>query len=42
MKMDKSGNWKKVTLTNLYHAYKMNEHITRGLKISDEKGMVKV
>jgi curved DNA-binding protein CbpA len=42
IKMDKSGNWKKVAIINLYYAYKMNEHITRGLKISDEKGMVKV
>jgi hypothetical protein len=42
IKLDKKGEWKKVTIINLYYAYKMNEHITRGLKISDEKGLMKM
>jgi hypothetical protein len=42
IKMDKEGNWKRVAILNLHYAYKMNEHITRGLKISNEKGMIKI
>jgi hypothetical protein len=42
IKMDKEGNWKRVSILNLRYAYKLNEHITRGLKISNEKGLIKI
>jgi curved DNA-binding protein CbpA len=42
IKMDKTGNWGKGAMRNLYYAFKMNEHITRGLKINNEKGIVKI
>ena len=37
IKLDKNGNWGKEAKINLYYAYEMNEHITRGLKINNEK-----
>jgi DnaJ-class molecular chaperone len=42
IKMDKKGIWVKAALLNLHYAYEMNEHITRGLKVSNEKGMIAV
>ena len=39
IKMDKEGNWKKNAILNLHYAFKMNEHITRGLNVSNEKGI---
>jgi len=42
IKMDKEGNWKKNAIINLHYAFKMNEHITRGLNISNEKGIIKI
>jgi hypothetical protein len=41
IKMDKNGNWAKGAMVNLHYAYEMNEHITRGLKTSNEKEMAK-
>jgi hypothetical protein len=42
IKMDKKGNWGREALLNLHYAYEMNEHITRGLKISNEKGIIEI
>jgi hypothetical protein len=42
IKMDKDGNWGKEAKLNLHYAYEMNEHITRGLKTNDEKGIIKI
>jgi hypothetical protein len=42
IKMDKKGTWVRAALVNLHYAYEMNEHITRGLKTSNEKEMIKV
>jgi curved DNA-binding protein CbpA len=40
--MDKKGNWGRQALLTLHYAFKMNENITRGLKISNEKGIIKI
>ena len=42
IKMDKTGNWGKGALLHLRYAYKMNEHITRGLSTSNEKALVEI
>ena len=42
IKMDKTGNWGREAKLNLYYAYEMNEHITRGLKTNDIKEISKV
>jgi hypothetical protein len=42
IKMDRNGNWGKNAIINLYYAFKMNENITRGLKINNSKEMVKI
>jgi curved DNA-binding protein CbpA len=42
IEMDKTGSWVKEAKRNLYYAYKMNEHITRGLKATEEKGIIKI
>jgi hypothetical protein len=42
IKMDKSGNWGKEAKMDLYYAYEMNEHITRGLKTNDVKEISKI
>lgn len=42
IKMDKTGNWGKGAILHLRYAFKMNEHITRGLSTSGEKGLIKV
>ena len=39
IKMDKTGNWGKGALLHLHYAFKMNEHITRGLSTSSEKAL---
>ena len=40
IKMDKIGNWGREAKINLHYAYEMNEHITRGLKISNGKEVI--
>jgi len=40
IKMDKNGNWGKEALINLHYAYKMNEHITRGLQTNNGKEII--
>jgi hypothetical protein len=42
IKMDKDGNWGRESTIQLHHAYSMNEHITRGLTGSNEKGLIKI
>ncbi|AEF84699.1 DnaJ domain protein [Treponema primitia ZAS-2] len=42
IKLDKNGNWGRASIVQLHHAYSMNEHITRGLTGSDEKGLVEI
>ncbi|MCL2209599.1 MAG: hypothetical protein FWB89_05515 [Treponema sp.] len=42
IKMDRNGNWGKNALINLHYAFKMNEHITRGLQISNEKELANI
>ena len=42
IKMDKNGNWGKEALINLHYAYKMNEHITRGLQTNNGKELIKI
>jgi hypothetical protein len=42
IKIDRNGNWGREAVLNLHYAYEMNEHITRGLKTSDEKGIIKI
>ena len=40
--MDKNGNWGKEASINLHYAYKMNEHITRGLQINSGKELIEM
>jgi len=40
--MDKNGNWGKNALLSLHYAFKMNENITRGLKINNSKELIKI
>jgi len=40
--MDKNGNWGKNALISLHYAFKMNENITRGLKINNSKDLIKI
>jgi len=42
IKLDKNGNWGKNALIQLHYAFKMNEHVTRGLHTSNERGIVPV
>jgi len=42
IKMDKNGNWGKNALVNLHYAFKMNEHITRGLQINNGKELIEI
>jgi len=42
IKMDRNGNWGKNALINLHYAFKMNDHITRGLQISNEKELANI
>jgi len=42
IKIDKNGNWGRNALLNLHYAYKMNEHITRGLHGNSGKDIIKI
>ena len=42
IRMDNNGNWGKNALLNLHYAYKLNENITRGLKISNERALMEI
>jgi hypothetical protein len=42
IKMDKTGSWVEQAKSNLYYAFKMNEHITKGLKITEEKRIIEI
>ena len=42
IRMDKNGNWGKNALLNLHYAFKLNENITRGLKISNERALMEI
>ena len=42
IKMDKNSNWGRNALVNLHYAFRMNEHITRGLNISDSKEIIEI
>ena len=42
IKMDKDGTWGKNAATSLHYAYKMNEHVTRGLQTSGGKGVARI
>jgi len=42
IKTDKNGNWGKNALLNLHYAFKLNENITRGLKISNERALMEI
>jgi hypothetical protein len=39
IKMDKNENWRENAIISLHYAFKLNENITRGLKINNEKGL---
>jgi hypothetical protein len=41
IKMDGNGIWGKSAEEKLYHAYKMNERITRGLSKNDKMELIK-
>jgi curved DNA-binding protein CbpA len=41
IKMDRYGNWGRNALINLHYAFKMNENITRGLKINHTRDVIK-
>jgi hypothetical protein len=42
IRIDKDGNWGRESKVQLHYAYSMNEHITRGLTGSSEKGLMKI
>jgi hypothetical protein len=40
IKMDNNKNWRKNAIIGLHYAFKLNENITRGLKVNNEKGLM--